>query len=108
MYIRVCVRAAKTRTGRRSSAVVVANPAEADSMTETRPPLPPFTYETALQKVRLAEDSWNSRDAEKVALGYTLNSSWRNRSEFVNGRAEIVAFLKRKWAKELEYRLIKE
>src|SRR5271156_6298663 len=73
-----------------------------------RPPLPPFTHDTAVQKVRLAEDSWNTRDPEKVALGYTLDSCWRNRSEFVTGRAEIIAFLKRKWAKELEYRLIKE
>jgi nuclear transport factor 2 (NTF2) superfamily protein len=61
-----------------------------------------------VQKVRLAEDAWNSRDPEKVALAYTLDSHWRNRSEFLNGRQEIVAFLKRKWAKELDYRLIKE
>src|SRR5256885_16062992 len=74
----------------------------------TRPPLPPFTQETAIQKVRMAEDAWNSRDAEKVSLAYTPDSRWRNRSEFLNGRAEIVAFLKRKWAKELDYRLIKE
>jgi nuclear transport factor 2 (NTF2) superfamily protein len=74
----------------------------------TRPPLPPFTRETAIQKVRLAEDGWNSRDPEKVSLAYTLDSRWRNRSEFVNGRAEIVAFLTRKWSKELNYRLIKE
>jgi nuclear transport factor 2 (NTF2) superfamily protein len=74
----------------------------------TRPPLPPFTRETATQKVRLAEDGWNSRDPEKVSLAYTLDSRWRNRSEFVNGRAEIVAFLTRKWSKELNYRLIKE
>jgi uncharacterized protein len=74
----------------------------------TRPPVPPFTRETAIQKVRLAEDSWNSRDPEKVSLAYTLDSRWRNRSEFVNGRAEIVAFLTRKWAKEAGYRLIKE
>jgi nuclear transport factor 2 (NTF2) superfamily protein len=74
----------------------------------TRPPLPPFTRETAIQKVRLAEDAWNSRDPEKVSLAYTLNSRWRNRPEFVNGRAEIVAFLNRKWSKELDYRLIKE
>ena len=78
-------------------------PAEA-----ARPPLPPFTRETAVQKVRLAEDAWNSRDPEKVALAYTLDSHWRNRSEFLNGRHQIVAFLKRKWAKELDYRLIKE
>jgi nuclear transport factor 2 (NTF2) superfamily protein len=74
----------------------------------SRPPVPPFTRETALQKVRLAEDGWNSRDPEKVSLAYTLDSRWRNRSEFVNGRAEIVAFLTRKWSKELDYRLIKE
>jgi uncharacterized protein len=74
----------------------------------TRPPVPPFTRETAILKVRLAEDGWNSRDPEKVSLAYTLDSRWRNRSEFVNGRTEIVAFLTRKWAKELDYRLIKE
>ena len=73
-----------------------------------RPPLPPFTRETAIQKVRLAEDAWNSRAPEKVALAYTIDSRWRNRSEFVNGRQEIIAFLTRKWAKELDYRLIKE
>jgi uncharacterized protein len=74
----------------------------------TRPPLPPFTRETAAQKVRLAEDGWNSRDPEKVALAYTADSRWRNRSEFLNGRREIVAFLTRKWAREQDYRLIKE
>ncbi|MDQ6893112.1 MAG: nuclear transport factor 2 family protein [Acidobacteriota bacterium] len=74
----------------------------------TRPPLPPFTHETAIQKVRLAEDGWNSRDPEKVALAYTPDSRWRNRSEFPKGREEIIAFLRRKWAKELDYRLIKE
>jgi nuclear transport factor 2 (NTF2) superfamily protein len=74
----------------------------------TRPPLPPFTLETAIQKVRLAEDGWNSRDPEKVALAYAIDSVWRNRSEFMAGREEIVRFLKRKWAKELDYRLIKE
>ena len=74
----------------------------------TRPPLPPFTRATAVQKVRLAEDGWNSRDPEKVALAYTSDSHWRNRSEFVDGRQEIVAFLTRKWIKELDYRLIKE
>jgi nuclear transport factor 2 (NTF2) superfamily protein len=73
-----------------------------------RPPVPPFTRETAIQKIRLAEDAWNTRDPEKVSLAYTPDSRWRNRSEFLNGRQEIVAFLKRKWAKELEYRLIKE
>jgi uncharacterized protein len=74
----------------------------------TRPPLPPFTRETAIQKVRLAEDGWKTRDAEKVALAYSLDSHGRNRSEFVNGRQDIVAFLARKWVKELDYRLIKE
>jgi uncharacterized protein len=73
-----------------------------------RPLLPPFTRETAIKKVRLAEDAWNSCDPEKVSLAYTPDSRWRNRSEFINGRQEIVAFLKRKWAKELDYRLIKE
>ena len=74
----------------------------------SRPPLPPFTRETAIEKVRLAEDGWNSRDPEKVALAYTVDSRWRNRAEFVTGRAAIVGFLTRKWAKELDYRLIKE
>ena len=69
---------------------------------------PPFTLQTATQKERLAEDGWNSRDPERVSLVYTPDSRWRNRAEFVNGRAEIVAFLTRKWAKELDYRLIKE
>src|SRR5579862_7821766 len=73
-----------------------------------RPPLPPFTRETAAQKVRLAEDAWNTRDAEKVSLAYTPDSRWRNRAEFLNGREAIVAFLTLKWAKELDYRLIKE
>ncbi|GAB4142441.1 MAG: nuclear transport factor 2 family protein [Sphingomonadales bacterium] len=73
-----------------------------------RPPLPPFTYETAVQKVRLAEDAWNSRDPERVSLAYTPDSRWRNRAEFPQGRADIVAFLTRKWARELDYRLIKE
>ena len=78
-------------------------------MAETgRPPLPPFTLETAIQKVRMAEDACNTRDPEKVSLAYTVDSTWRNRAEFINGRAEIVAFLKRKWARELDYRLIKE
>jgi nuclear transport factor 2 (NTF2) superfamily protein len=74
----------------------------------TRPPLPPFTRETAIQKVRLAEDGWNSRDPEKVALAYTIDSRWRNRAEFPSGRQEIIEFLRRKWARELDYRLIKE
>lgn len=73
-----------------------------------RPPLPPFTVETAKEKVRLAEDGWNSRDAHKVAQAYTLDTQWRNRAEFVTGRAEAEAFLDRKWHKELDYRLIKE
>jgi uncharacterized protein len=73
-----------------------------------RPPLPPFTRETAMQKVRLAEDGWNSRDPERVSLVYTVDSQWRNRAEFFSGRESIVQFLRRKWAKELEYRLIKE
>ncbi|MGE5540547.1 MAG: DUF1348 family protein [Gemmatimonas sp.] len=75
---------------------------------ESRPPFPPFTRETAAKKVRAAEDAWNGRNPEKVALAYTPDSVWRNRSEFLHGRAEIVAFLKRKWAKELDYRLVKE
>jgi nuclear transport factor 2 (NTF2) superfamily protein len=73
-----------------------------------RPPLPPFSRETAIQKVRLAEDAWNSRDPKRVSLAYTPDSRWRNRSEFPHGREQIVAFLERKWARELEYRLIKE
>ena len=73
-----------------------------------RPPLPPFDAQTAAQKVRLAEDAWNSRDPQRVALAYTPDSVWRNRSEFISGREEIVAFLRRKWAKELSYRLRKE
>ena len=78
------------------------------SPNEVRPPLPPFTLETAKQKVRAAEDGWNTREPERVALAYTPASVWRNRAEFVTGREEIVAFLRRKWAKELDYRLIKE
>ncbi|MGY0591776.1 MAG: DUF1348 family protein, partial [Paraglaciecola chathamensis] len=74
----------------------------------TRPPLPPFTRESAIEKVRLAEDGWNSRNAEKVSLAYTVDTKWRNRSTFVNNREEAAAFLKGKWEKELEYRLIKE
>jgi nuclear transport factor 2 (NTF2) superfamily protein len=74
----------------------------------TRPPLPSFTRETAVQKVRLAEDGWNSRDPGKVPLAYTTDSQWRNRTEFPKGRQQIVEFLTRKWAKELDYRLIKE
>ncbi len=77
-------------------------------MDAPRPPLPPFTLETAIQKVRLAEDGWNSRNPEKVALAYTVDSQWRNRAEFVNGREAIIGFLTRKWQRELDYRLIKE
>lgn len=73
-----------------------------------RPPYPPFTKETAIEKVRAAEDAWNSRDPERVSFAYSENSLWRNRSEFLHGRKEIVEFLQRKWNKELEYRLIKE
>ena len=75
---------------------------------QARPPLPPFTRETAIQKVRMAEDAWNSRDPGRVSLAYTEDSRWRNRAEFPRGRAEIVAFLTRKWAWEIDYRLIKE
>ena len=74
----------------------------------SRPPLPPFTPDTACQKVRMAEDAWNSRDPERVALAYTEDSVWRNRAEFLQGRAAIVAFLARKWEKEQDYRLIKD
>ena len=74
----------------------------------SRPLVPPFTRDSATEKVRLAEDAWNSRDPAKVALAYTIDSRWRNRAEFVNGREEILAFLTRKWSKELDYRLIKE
>lgn len=77
-------------------------------MSDSRPPFPPFSAETAAQKVRMAEDAWNNRVPEKVALAYTIDSIWRNRSEFITGRDEIIQFLKRKWAKELNYRLIKE
>ena len=78
------------------------------SRTMSRPPFPPFDADTAAQKARLAEDAWNSRDPARVALAYTEDSRWRNRAEFINGRAEIEAFLTRKWARELDYRLIKE
>ena len=73
-----------------------------------RPPLPPFTRETAIQKVRMAEDAWNTREPERVASAYTIDSRWRNRAEFFQGRETIIRFLQRKWARELEYRLIKE
>jgi len=75
---------------------------------EKRFPLPPFSLETAKQKIQLAEDAWNSQDPERVSLAYTVDSEWRNRNEFINGRAEIVAFLGKKWQKELNYRLKKE
>jgi uncharacterized protein len=74
----------------------------------TRPPIPPFTHETAIEKVRMAEDGWNSCDPAKVALAYTVDSWWRNRAEFIRGRPAIIEFLTRKWRKELDYRLIKE
>ena len=77
-------------------------------MSEKRLPLPPFTRETALQKVQLAEDAWNTKDPEKVALAYTINTEWRNRTEFVNGREAVKEFLKRKWERELDYKLRKE
>jgi nuclear transport factor 2 (NTF2) superfamily protein len=73
-----------------------------------KPPFPPFSLETAIQKARMAENAWNSRNPDMVALAYTEDSRWRNRSEFIQGRDEILAFLKRKWAKEIDYRLIKE
>ena len=74
----------------------------------TRPPLPPFDEASAIEKIRLAEDAWNSRDPKRVALAYTPESKWRNRAEFITGRGEIEAFLTRKWIRELDYRLIKE
>ena len=77
-------------------------------MTESRPPLPPFTRETAMEKVRLAEDAWNTRDPERVALAYTVDSRWRNRTEWISGRQAIVRFLTAKWEREFDYRLIKE
>ena len=75
---------------------------------EQRPPFPPFTHETAVEKVRKAEDAWNGSDPQRVALAYSIDSRWRNRNEFINGREEIVAFLTRKWQREADYRLIKE
>jgi uncharacterized protein len=77
-------------------------------MAESRPPFPPFTLETALKKVRMAEDAWNTRDPQRVALAYTTDSRWWNRAEFIQDRAEIEAFLTRKWQRELDYRLIKQ
>ena len=78
------------------------------SASSQRPPLPPFSRDTAIQKVRMAEDGWNSRDPQRVSLAYTEDSRWRNRAEFPVGREEIVQFLTRKWAREIDYRLIKE
>ena len=75
---------------------------------ESKPPFPPFTLETALKKIQAAEDAWNSRDSERISMAYTIDSEWRNRSEFIIGRAAIKGFLERKWAKEHEYRLKKE
>lgn len=75
---------------------------------ESKPPFPPFTLETAKQKIQAAEDAWNARDPDRVCMAYTIDSQWRNRSEFINGREEIREFLKRKWAKELDYHLKKE
>ncbi|MDO6486181.1 nuclear transport factor 2 family protein [Colwellia sp. 6_MG-2023] len=77
-------------------------------MENTRPPLPPFTAKSAVEKVRAAENGWNNKDPQKVSLAYTVNSQWRNRSSFVNGRDEIVEFLTEKWQKEIDYKLIKE
>ena len=84
--------------------------ADKNLMTDSdhRPPVPPFTHDSAIQKVQLAEDAWNSRDPQRVALAYTSDSRWRNRAEFVTGRTEIIDLLTRKWAREIDYRLIKE
>lgn len=76
--------------------------------TEQKPPFPPFTFDTAIQKIRMAEDTWNSRDPQRVSMAYTLDSQWRNRNQFITGRADIVEFLTQKWASEHDYRLIKE
>ncbi|WMW80866.1 nuclear transport factor 2 family protein [Undibacterium cyanobacteriorum] len=84
------------------------NSVDATVTEAARPPLPPFNLETAIQKVRFAEDAWNSRDPQRVALAYTHDSQWRNRNEFIRGREQIREFLTRKWEKEMEYRLIKE
>ncbi|MEQ6166265.1 nuclear transport factor 2 family protein [Ekhidna sp. MALMAid0563] len=78
------------------------------SQLEIKPPLPPFDEESAKQKVQMAEDAWNTRDPEKICLAYTIDTEWRNRSEFLNGREQVKAFLKRKWEKELDYKLKKE
>ncbi len=89
-------------------ATILSPPQSIREITMSPPPLPPFTRETAAQKARMAEDAWNSRDPERVALAYTEDSRWRNRSEVFEGRPAIVAFLTRKWQKELDYRLIKD
>jgi nuclear transport factor 2 (NTF2) superfamily protein len=86
----------------------LATPIQELDMPESRPPFPPFTRETAIQKVRAAEDAWNSCNPERVSLAYTADSVWRNRTEFFQGRTKIVEFLRRKWNRELNYRLIKE
>src|ERR1700735_4939356 len=95
-------------SARDASAIRMIRPSHRESgmspTTEQRPPLPPFTRETAIQKVRLAEDGWNTREPARVALAYTVDSRWRNRAEFVNGREAIVGFLTRKWIRELDYR----
>lgn len=75
---------------------------------EKRPPLPPFTLKTALQKVQLAEDAWNSKDPERVSLAYSIDTEWRNRTDFINGREQVISFLKKKWEKEMDYKLKKE
>src|SRR5262249_44724898 len=99
----------ESRSYERKLRVIEQKTKSCETKTEAaRPPLPPFRMETALEKVRLAEDAWNSRDPHKVALAYTVDSQWRNRAEFPSGREEIIQFLTRKWAKELDYRLIKE
>ena len=90
------------------AADTMAATGELTMSTEARPPLPPFDLEGAKKKIRMAEDAWNSRDPVRVSLAYTPDSQWRNRSEFINGRENIVAFLTRKWRQESEYRLIKE
>lgn len=99
---------ARQRDLRRNNGTEIGGKQSMTSEDWKRTPFPPFTRESAVRKVRLAEDGWNSRSPEKVALAYTEDSRWRNRSEFIHGRAEIIAFLLRKWAKELDYRLIKE
>ena len=103
MTLNPSTKQARTRARPSNLSKVIMIPPEAP-----RPPFPPFDLVAAQKKARLAEDAWNNRDADKVSMAYTPDSVWRNRAEFLNGRAEIVAFLKRKWAKELEYRLIKE